>query len=684
MQDNDKTKDQLINELIELRQKVKSSALFFENAPVYCYKILPNGTILDVNNTALKALGYTKEELIGKPVKNIYAPESLPHVSKLFEIWKTTGELCDEKVTILTKNGNKRIVLLNVTAIKDKSDNIIHSISIQKDISLQNKVENELQKIENINSTIISNANDLIFFTDKDGNVIFYNDAVSKQYEIHSQEIINCPICFYWCGESIALVEAMVNYVKKNKKATSIECECENSFYELNIIPVINNNSITSMVGIARDITMRKNAQELAVSVAAAESEKKRANELDIAYKQLKLEILEREKTEDELKKAKEQAEIANKAKSEFLANMSHEIRTPMNSILGFTDILLEEESVQEKRKQLEIINKNGSHLLDIINDILDLSKIEEGKLKLFNSNFSLKILFSEIKKIFSSTFSNRMKYLQFNINIPKDLPTFFFGDEKLIKQVLLNIIGNAFKFTNTGSIIVDCSYHAENETVQILVKDTGIGISNKSQKNIFLPFEQATPNTEYKRTGLGLTITKKIIDLMKGSLSLKSQKGTGSLFTITFPLKQVNDLALNNNLNSVFQKEAQNITFPKGKKILIVEDNLDNQFIIKAFLANLNLDINLADNGKIALEMLGNKSYDLVLLDLNMPVMNGMETLQNIRKSNSLKKLKVVALTAYSLVGDREKFLRAGCDDYLSKPIDKDDLIFALAKFLK
>ncbi|MBD3307512.1 PAS domain S-box protein, partial [candidate division KSB3 bacterium] len=395
-----------------------------------------------------------------------------------------------------------------------------------------------------------------------------------------------------------------------------------------------------------------------------------------VNYIAIKEDITQQKLAEEALKRAKLEAEAANRLKSEFLANMSHEIRTPMNAILGFTDLLYHDEQDPQKREKLEIIQYSGNHLLNLINDILDFSKIEAGKIEIEPRKFSLSDFFNYLRQQFAV--NARKKHLSFEVVLDPNAPSIVIGDEHRLTQVMLNIISNAFKFTYAGTVRVECRYRQGLATIR--VTDTGIGIPKENFEAVFAPFVQvdASSTRQHGGTGLGLAITKRLVEMMGGTIMLDSHVDKGSTFTITIPLPAAPD-------STAFPKTsppapaATSAAAPspaieeQPRPVLIVEDNPTNQKLIQVLLKRLSLESDVAENGREALEKLRQHPYDLVLLDMQMPVMDGEEVIKQIRADAALKHLHVIALTAYAMKGDAEKYLHLGCNAYLSKPLDKD-----------
>jgi signal transduction histidine kinase/ABC-type nitrate/sulfonate/bicarbonate transport system substrate-binding protein/DNA-binding NarL/FixJ family response regulator len=401
--------------------------------------------------------------------------------------------------------------------------------------------------------------------------------------------------------------------------------------------------------------------------------------------RKLSYEIKERKKIEKELAEAKKQAEDANMAKSEFLANMSHEIRTPMNSVLGFSELLEKQIKDPVQKDYLDSIIRGGNTLLDIINDILDLSKIEAGKIEMTFESVNIKQLALEMESIFSVKLIQ--KNLHFELDIDPNIPKYLLLDNTRIRQILFNLIGNAIKFTDYGSIKLSIKKIYEDEQhskvdLQIVVEDTGIGIDNKNLKHIFDAFEQqlGQDNQKYGGTGLGLAICKKLTHMMGGEISVKSELNKGTKFTINLPNISVSTI----QAESINRKKSyENIQFEKAT-ILIVDDIKDNRKLVSSTLDRYNLDIIEAKNGQDAIESLKNIKVDLIFLDIKMPVMDGYEAAKIIKNDQKLKNIPLIALTASAMGEDLQKINEYKFDGYLRKPVSSDDILEQLSRFLK
>lgn len=386
--------------------------------------------------------------------------------------------------------------------------------------------------------------------------------------------------------------------------------------------------------------------------------------------------MTEAKQVEMELKSARDQAEAANKAKSQFLANMSHEIRTPLNGMVGMIDLTLLTPLKQEQKENLEVAKSCANSLLNIINDILDISKLEAGKMKLKNNYFSVRTLVDEVEK--TNKAHAQDKNLKLITRIDQNTSPYYQGDVDRIKQILNNLITNAIKFTQIGEVIIEVkrSLISQNmEELMFSVKDTGIGISPEDTKRLFKSFTQidASYTRQYGGSGLGLVISKQLVEMMNGKIWLESTKGKGSTFFFTITLRVAQQTQ---NLNHCLKVPEKSKT--KGH-ILVVEDDKINQIVITRRLKEQGYTYDVANNGVEALSFHESKCYDVILMDIQMPVMDGIEATKRIRlREGQNRHTSIIAVTAFALMGDRERFLSFGMDEYISKPI-KFDSLFSL-----
>lgn len=386
----------------------------------------------------------------------------------------------------------------------------------------------------------------------------------------------------------------------------------------------------------------------------------------------------------EDLEIAKVKAENSDKLKSMFLANMSHEIRTPLNSIIGFTDLVLSDKTLSETNREFLQNSKNSSNLLlNLINDILDLSKIEAGQIIISESKCLLTDLMDSVGKRANILIHGKMKHIEVRKYYQPEIAEYILCDSFRLEQILNNLIGNAAKFTESGYL--EYGFSKKNDMLEFYVRDTGLGISQKEQERIFQPFIQADLNIsiKYGGTGLGLAITKKLIEIMGGSINLVSQEQMGTTFYFTIPYKPVKGTK-----KKVTRKKFGKKTGIRKKKmkILVVEDDKVNQRLVEAILQKNNFSIVLSDNGMDAVSRYKtDRDIDLILMDLHLPLLDGLEATKRIRKIQKKEKRKnvpIIALTASAMKGDEDKFISSGCNAYLTKPLDMNTLIETISKF--
>lgn len=608
-----------------------------------------NGHIIYVSPASEKIIGFKVDQLLGEKWWDLtFFSKEASQISK-----EKVLSLTSQKTTVNPKPYDRQLRCkdgsMKWTEWRDSLGANGIFVSVGVDITEWKKTE----EIKIQSDSILNSVESMLMVSDKEGNIIYSSPAVEKMLGYKVKDILGdkwWKLTYENQQEAEQVKNAIYNYVFFNQKDFT-------------------------------DITKRK------IKTASGDYkwiEWQLSKGANGTYISIGTDITHRISTELELKKAKESAEESLKVKNEFLANMSHEIRTPLNAVIGFTDLLLETQLNPEQRSHLETMRNSGEILLSLINNVLDLSKLESEKLKIEEIPFNLHKSFNTVLKLMKLRADE--KKISLDLNIEPNTPIHFIGDPTRIEQILLNLIGNAVKFTNKGSVHVTLKKLNETNDVSEIyfeVRDTGIGIVSNKINTVFGAFSQAKSDTSriYGGTGLGLTIVKKLVGLLNGSIKVESIFGEGSVFKITLPLK--NDLA-NVNTNEVEPEFILNE--PLELSILLVEDNKTNQLLAKTRLERWKCTVDIANNGIEGVKKVQKKMYDLILMDIQMPVMDGYEASKIIKNDISKKaaQIPIIAMTAYATNADISRAKSSGMDDYIFKPFKPRELYHILEKYGK
>lgn len=639
------------NKVIENERRY---ATLTEVSPVGIFRADDRGNITYVNKKWSKITGLSFEETLGKGWVKTMHEDSIAEVLKEWDKSLDFKEILSKEYRFVQPNGKIVWVIGNAIPEKNNNEEIIGYIGTITDITERKKTEEEFVKVHQKIIAIFEAIPDILFEVDIDGKIHHCHSSNEALLLLPSSEIVGKYFSEFLPPDVTAICNAGI--LEASEKGTSngipyqLELPTGTHWFEFSIAKMQKNDShATHFIFLTREIT-------------------------------------ERVEMENEITKAKELAETANKYKSEFLANMSHEIRTPLNGIIGFSQLLMNSNLEANQLEFMTTIHESAGSLMQIVNDVLDFSEVESGKIELNIEEINLYQLARQTVNLFN--YQASQKDIKLILTIDKNVPQHIFADAFRLKQVLVNLISNALKFTSIGeikfAISATDSENKNHSIIQFSVKDTGIGINKSIQNNIFKAFVQEETSTRRKfgGTGLGLTISNKLLALMNSRLELESKKHEGSNFFFSIEVKKSDE---NKKTDELYIGKIELPKILEVKKILIVEDNKINMFLIKTLVKKIipNAVIVEGTDGNEAIAAYEKETFDIILIDVQMPNLNGYEATMHIRTLENSDKIPIIAITAGILKEEREKCFICGMNDYLSKPVIFEDLEKVLIKWL-
>lgn len=606
-----------------------------------------NGKILDTNKAALVTLGYSKEELVGAPLAQLLQQDKRPQFEEhyLGEI-KTKGS-AEGIMLAISKDGKRKYLLYQNYLVQDSGDPYV--IGFSQDITARIEAERALKKSEEKYRSIIENMNLGLLQVDTQERIVYANQSFCDMTGFEISEVIGGSAPDLLLREQQRVDTTSIIERRKNGVSDAYELQIRNKRGELKWClisgaPLLDDSgNFLGSIGIHLDITRQKTLEQ-------------------------------------ELRQAKADADNSAHAKELFLTNMSHEIRTPMNAIIGIGNQLAKTTLQPQQRFFLDTIRNASANLLVIINDLLDFSKIEAGKVSLEYIGFNLGDMLENAVQILKHKAEE--KGLTLDYRFDKAVAPVLIGDPYRINQILMNLLSNSIKFTENGKVSINCTIEkneAKSQRLLFTVTDTGIGMSEEFLKHLFVSFSQEDESITRKfgGTGLGMSISKQLIELMGGQIHVESKKnhGTSISFSITCPIGAWDDLP------EAWDTQADT-NILKGKRLLLVEDNSINRLLATMVLTQYGAEVVEAEDGSVAIAKFAPGQFDMILMDVQMPVKNGLETTEYIREHLD-KVIPIIALTANAFKQEEERCLQAGMNDFISKPFDEDKMIRLISQWL-
>ncbi len=608
-----------------------------------------DGTITDWNGAAERIFGYKAEEILGRTTSVLWPPDRVNEGKQVLKR-VVQGEQVEQFETACTKkNGHKINVLLTVSPVRDTKEKIIGTSMVASDLTKRKQSEAERDRL----ATIVECSDDAIIGMTLDGIITSWNAGAERVFAYSVEEAIGQPIFMLIPLEDHDSARQIIKTLRRGRSLKQLD--------------VLGRRKGGQCIDLSLTISPFKDLEGKVVGISS-----------------IARDISDKKATDEALQNAMIVARSANNAKSEFLAAISHEIRTPLNGVLGASDFLLTADLTPEKQREyIEMINNSGNTLLHLINEILDLSKIESGTIQLDDSDFDLKDLLDGV--VASWDREARVKNLDLFVKVAPELPVRFKGDVDRLRQVLVNLVSNAVKFTEKGYIAIRVSKEnpGEKSLLRFDVKDTGIGIDRESQARIFEAFEQVngTETKEDGSVGLGLAISKKLILMMGGQIGVESKQGDGSTFWFTVPCNYASPVCHDAWAQKAKSGSASQHDVP-SLRILVAEDDEYNLKLLVDILKMEGHSVDTVGTGVAALEAIRQETYNLVFMDIRMPEMDGLTATREIRSSSAeFNNIPIIAITASAMRGDKEKYLDAGMTDYISKPFMMNQVIAAIRR---
>lgn len=651
-------RDKLATSEANLRESQELFAKSFNSSPaLMTIAALPGGEFIEVNDAFLSGVALTREQVLGQTTLDLNLWCDTEQRETFIQQIAANVTVRDFEAAFNTGSGEQRFYLLNADRIELKGQPCILTVAV--DITERRRrlrAEEALAIAERRYRNLFENAAEGLYLSSVEGKFIDVNPALARMfgYATPSRCITDINQIEHQIYVDPQRRQDFFDLIDKNDRVTEFESEIrradDTTFWVAESVSVVRNEvgEIDHLEGLAVDITARREAAQA-------------------------------------LAEARDSADAANRAKSQFLASMSHELRTPLNGILGFTQILSRDSELADSQQHgVSVIHDSAEHLLSLINDVLDLSKVEAGRLELHPSSFDPASLLAGVCELLAP--KAREQGLAFEPHVAADLPSRVVADSARLRQVLLNLVANALKFTSAGSINLEASCVSSADTppghacIHFCVSDTGCGIATDEFSRIFEPFEQiGSSDRQADGTGLGLAISHKLVSALGGTLEAQSEIGQGSQFSFT--------LCLPHGIETTAPFEAsRSISSYDGptKHVLVVDDLTANSDVLSGLLQPLGFKVTTAATGEAALEHIAAHSTDLVLMDLRMPGMGGLAAITVLRADPANQNLHIIAVSASAYDFDRTAALAHGCDDFLSKPVRAETLYQAVGQALK